>query len=93
MQDYIWLILTIGFASLLYALRIWDADNYKNKREFARRIIYGMGGSAFTTLVIYSLCKQYGLGEMASLALGGACGHLGAETFISFLQKFIEKKI
>ena len=52
-----------------------------------------MGGSAFTTLVIYSLCKHHGLSELASLAIGGACGHLGAETFVSFLQKFIEKKI
>ena len=93
MQDYIWLIMTIGLASFFYAIRIWDKEDYKTKWELIRKLIYGMGGSAFTTLVVYSLCKHNGLDELASLAIGGACGHLGAESFVALLQKFIDKKI
>ena len=93
MQDYIWLILTTGFASFVYAMRIWDKEEYATKWQLFRKLIYGMSGSAFTTLCVYSLCKRYGLDELTALAIGGACGHLGAESFVTFLHKFIDKRI
>lgn len=93
MQDYIWLIVTIGVASFLYGIKLYDKEEYKTKWELIRKLTYGMGGSAFVVLIIYNLCKHYGLSDNTSLAIGGACGYLGAESFVSILHKFIDKKI
>lgn len=93
MQDYIWLIITIGFACILQGIKLYDKEEYKTKWELVRKLLYGMGGSAFVVLIVYNLCVHYGLNETTSLALGGACGYIGAETFVSLLYKFIDKKI
>lgn len=93
MQDYIWLLLTIGFACLLQGIKLYDEKEYKSRWELVRKLIYGMGGSAFVVLIIYDCCKLYGMTETASLAIGGACGYIGAESFVNLLYKFLDKKV
>lgn len=95
LHDYIWLILTIGFSSLLYGLKLYDNEVFKGltKSQIFRKIIYGCGGSALTTMVVYSLCKEYGLREITSVSIGGVFGYLGAESVTGIIQKFIDKKL
>lgn len=93
LQDYLWLLFTIGFASIMQGIKLCDTNNYKTKGELIRKVIYGMGGSGITVICVYHICIYFNLNDNLSLALGGACGYIGADYFIKFLERFLEKKI
>lgn len=93
MRDYLWLIVIAIISSFLYCLRLYDEHEYKSRWHLVRRILYGMGGSMLTTYVLYEVLIYAGLPNGLSIALGGAGGYIGAETFSRLFVQFLEKKI
>lgn len=81
------------FASVLYAIKNYDELKEAAKGARIRKLIYGMAGSALTTWTIYEILLYLGLPSRLCLALGGACGYLGAEIVSRIALTFIESRI
>lgn len=88
-----WLLLLSGITAILYAVKNYDDMKETRKGVRFRKLLYGMFGSALTTWTMFELLYYFGLPERLCLAIGGACGYLGAEVVSRLIIGFIENKI
>lgn len=88
-----WIAIVAFVTAMIYAVKHYDELEDMSKPKRVRKLVYGMTGSALTTWCVYEILIYFAMPERLSLALGGACGYLGAEVVSRIILGFIEKKI
>jgi len=65
-----------------------DGKEPKKLLEFVSGAFIGI----FTGLVVYFLCKQYGVGEYLTVALTGLAGYMGTPA-LDFITRLVKGKV
>ncbi|WP_163499832.1 holin [Helicobacter suis] len=92
--QYIFMVL-VGFCvGALFVMRTISNEDFKNRLDKIRYILWGIGSSMLTTWIAFEALQFYtSLPTGLITAISGGIGYIGAEVMGDYLLKVLSKKL